>query len=57
MNTFFKKIKCFFGFHNWINIDNHEIPQLKENESYSWCELHECSNCKKQQYLGMGTMI
>lgn len=52
-----QKLKCWLGFHKWINIDKRPMPTLKKGESIAWSELHECKYCKKQQYLGMGQMI
>ncbi len=51
------KIKCFLGFHKWINIDNSPIPNPKTDEMICWSELHECENCKKREYKGMGCII
>lgn len=51
------KIKCFLGFHNWINIDKSPLPNPKKGEMICWYELHECEYCKKKDYKGMGCII
>ena len=47
-----KKLLCFFGFHKWINIDDY-FPTPKDGEMICFQNLHECKNCKKQEYKGI----
>jgi hypothetical protein len=51
-----KKLLCFFGFHKWKNIDDY-FPIPKDGEMICFQNLHECKNCKKQEYKGMGCII
>lgn len=49
-----QKLKCFLGFHNWINICTEPRMMPNKGEIIYSSELHECNNCKKQEYKGMG---
>ena len=51
------RIRCFLGLHDWKNIDNTQMPDIPKGGSLTYCELHQCSKCKKEEYLGMGTII
>ena len=55
MRKIINKIKCFLGFHSWVNIDPNPVPEIKDGESIQVVNLHECSICKYRTYLGMGT--
>jgi hypothetical protein len=48
------KIKCFFGFHKWINIDDNDYSSDKPVLVSS---LHRCERCKKEEYKGMGIQL
>ena len=52
-NKWIDKLKCLFGFHNWINLDNSQ-PEIPKGGCVHVSDLHECSRCKKQEYKGMG---
>lgn len=52
-----KKLLCWLGFHKWVNIDTRPEPNPKAGTSICYSELHECSRCKKQEYLSMGWII
>ncbi len=45
-----KKVKCFFGFHEWVNISF--IPFLKKGSVYCYKDFEECKYCHKENYLG-----
>jgi len=51
------KLKCWLGFHKWINVDTTQFPKLEADEIYCYSELHECEHCKKKEYKGMGCII
>lgn len=53
MKKLLNNLKCKFGIHNWINIDNHQRI-LEHGIRYLQQDLHECSRCKKIEYKGMG---
>lgn len=53
----FQAIKCHFGFHMWKNIDTNPTPNPPEGGSVAYSELHECTECKKQEFKGMGVII
>ena len=52
-----RRLKCWLGFHDWVNIDTNPTPNPKTGEMICWSELHECSRCKKQEYKGMGCVV
>lgn len=54
MKKMWDKVKCFFGFHKWRNIDKEPLPNLKPGESYCYSDLHKCDHCGKEEYKGMG---
>jgi len=49
-------VMCSLGFHKWKNIDRY-TPIPKDGEMICFQNLHECKNCKKQEYKGMGCII
>lgn len=51
-----QKIKCFFGFHTWINISKSN-PVIPKGGSVHVSDLHECSYCKKREYKSMGIYL
>ena len=51
-----KQLLCFLGFHKWKNIDGY-TPIPKDGEMICFQNLHQCKNCKKQEYKGMGCII
>lgn len=52
--TILDKIKCFFGFHKWINIDDNDYSNDKPVLVSS---LHRCERCGKEEYKGMGIQL
>lgn len=57
MEQLWNKIKCYFGYHNWVNIDTSLMPNPEPGTMICWSELHECKHCKKQAQLGMGCIL
>lgn len=57
MKSVLKKLLCYLGFHQWVNIDTNATPNPKNGESIMYSELHECTNCKKREYKPMGMII
>lgn len=49
-------VMCSLGFHKWKNIDRY-TPIPKDGKMICFQNLHECKNCKKQEYKGMGCII
>jgi hypothetical protein len=41
----------------WKNIDTNPTPNPPEGGSVAYSELHECTECKKQEFKGMGVII
>ena len=52
-----RRLICLLGFHKWVNIDSTPMPNPKEGEMICWSELHECGECGKQEYKGMGCVV
>jgi hypothetical protein len=51
------RLRCKFGFHNWINIDSNPLPNPDPGDMICWYELHKCCSCGKEEYKGMGCII
>lgn len=55
--TVMRRLKCWLGKHDWVNIDTKHIPKLEPGEMYCYADLHECKHCKKREYKGMGCVF
>ena len=53
LKTLRNRVKCFFGYHDWDNVGNHNPPP-PIGGTVCWSSLHECSRCKKEEMKGMG---
>ncbi len=56
MKQLFKRLKCFLGFHDWVNIDDEPEPDTSGG-AVLWSALHECKRCKKKEHKGMGWLM
>ena len=48
-----KNIKCFLGWHDWVDITpvNNVVPKRKDKQSFKIVRTFECSNCGKRKVV------
>jgi hypothetical protein len=51
------KVLCFFGFHNWVQINENKKTSAKKGYIIYFSTIHKCLNCGMKKEIGYGGVI